>query len=96
MDLLRCGENEIQCDNKKCVNKEFHCDGDNDCGDWSDEDTCPMLPGSCSAGEFKYLPKIQFYIFNHLNIEMIFFAYRLLFSIITYTNWFFGSSAITF
>lgn len=54
MDLLRCGENEIQCDNKKCVNKEFHCDGDNDCGDWSDEDTCPMLPGSCSDGEYKY------------------------------------------
>lgn len=53
VDLLRCGENEFQCDNKKCVIKEFQCDGDNDCGDWTDEDSCPMLPGSCNAGEFK-------------------------------------------
>lgn len=53
VDLIRCGENEFQCDNKKCINKDFNCDGDNDCGDWTDEDSCPMLPGSCNAGEFR-------------------------------------------
>lgn len=53
IDLLRCGEHEFQCNNKKCINKEFQCDGDNDCGDWTDEDSCPMLPGSCNSGEFK-------------------------------------------
>lgn len=53
LDLLGCGENEIQCNNKKCVRKDFQCDGDNDCGDWTDEDSCPIIPGSCNSAEFK-------------------------------------------
>lgn len=32
-----CGENEWQCDNGKCINEEFLCDGTNDCTDSSDE-----------------------------------------------------------
>lgn len=37
---FQCQPNEFQCDNKKCVLKVWRCDGDNDCGDSSDEKSC--------------------------------------------------------
>jgi hypothetical protein len=38
----------------RCVLQRFRCDGDNDCGDWSDEENCPKKPTSCNSNnEFK-------------------------------------------
>ena len=39
-----CGSDQFQCDNLKCVPANYSCDGDNDCGDLSDE-TC----GKCNS-----------------------------------------------
>lgn len=36
----QCEPNEFQCENKKCALKIWRCDGDNDCGDNSDEISC--------------------------------------------------------
>lgn len=34
-----CPPNTIRCNNtKKCIPQQYACDGDNDCGDYSDED----------------------------------------------------------
>ncbi|GAB6028275.1 hypothetical protein CHUAL_002455 [Chamberlinius hualienensis] len=38
-----CPKGSYHCSNGKCINANFRCDGDNDCGDRSDEIDCPKL-----------------------------------------------------
>ena len=38
--LGRCGSNEFQCGNQKCISKGQLCDKRDDCGDNSDEKNC--------------------------------------------------------
>ena len=43
-NISACGENQVKCDNGLCVNENLKCDGNNDCGDWSDEESnCSTL-----------------------------------------------------
>ncbi|KAK7106003.1 low-density lipoprotein receptor-related protein 8-like [Littorina saxatilis] len=36
-----CGVDEFQCNDRSCIQDEWTCDTDNDCGDNSDERNCP-------------------------------------------------------
>ena len=49
---LACQPDEYQCANYHCIRMSFACDGEDDCGDKSDEpDTCTYQ--SCSQDQFQ-------------------------------------------
>lgn len=50
-----CEPNEFKCRNNKCVLKTWRCDGENDCGDDSDEAQCATLPpnANCRYDEYE-------------------------------------------
>ena len=41
MIAVRCDNGKYQCNNNKCINASWKCDGEDDCGDNSDEQNCP-------------------------------------------------------
>uniref|UniRef100_A0A8C2AJR3 Low density lipoprotein receptor-related protein 1Ba n=1 Tax=Cyprinus carpio TaxID=7962 RepID=A0A8C2AJR3_CYPCA len=51
----RCGPAEFQCQNQRCIQLSWKCDGDDDCSDSSDEDPHLCSNRSCPADQFKCL-----------------------------------------
>ncbi|XP_023703710.1 low-density lipoprotein receptor-related protein 2 [Cryptotermes secundus] len=50
---LTCENNKFFCRNGKCISRMWACDGDDDCGDNSDEDEQYCTFHSCSPNEFR-------------------------------------------
>ncbi|KAK7925156.1 hypothetical protein WMY93_007466 [Mugilogobius chulae] len=46
-----CSAEEFQCAYGRCILDIYHCDGDDDCGDWSDESDCSSHQ-PCRSVEF--------------------------------------------
>ena len=47
--IRKCRNDYFHCFNNRCVKKGAKCDGNNDCGDFSDEAMC----GDCGDGKFR-------------------------------------------
>ena len=41
---------QFLCDNESCIDANYLCDNDNDCGDGSDEENCDSVSGSGEGG----------------------------------------------
>ena len=44
-----CLTGQFKCDNHICISKAWHCDGEDDCGDNSDEVNCAVR--KCKSGK---------------------------------------------
>lgn len=49
----QCESHQWQCANKRCISEAWQCDGENDCGDGSDEDPAHCSSRTCRPGQFK-------------------------------------------
>ena len=43
--VRKCDRRQMKCGNNKCIDVKWRCDGENDCGDGSDEFNCTLLHG---------------------------------------------------
>ena len=46
LDIEKCAEDEMKCENGRCIDIRRKCNGNDDCGDGSDERDC----GRCKQG----------------------------------------------
>uniref|UniRef100_A0A3Q2YAJ4 EGF-like domain-containing protein n=1 Tax=Hippocampus comes TaxID=109280 RepID=A0A3Q2YAJ4_HIPCM len=49
----QCEPHQWQCTNKQCIPESWQCDGEDDCGDRSDEDPSHCSARTCHPGQFK-------------------------------------------
>ncbi|XP_076665930.1 low-density lipoprotein receptor isoform X5 [Andrena cerasifolii] len=54
--IHKCSDSEFKCTNGRCIPANWHCDGDRDCPDGSDEDPAVCRSKPCRETEFECSP----------------------------------------
>lgn len=44
LDMRKCSDKEFRCSDGSCIAEHWYCDGDTDCKDGSDEESCRECP----------------------------------------------------
>lgn len=49
-DMRKCSDKEFRCSDGSCIAEHWYCDGDTDCKDGSDEESCREWPQNLGRG----------------------------------------------
>ena len=69
-----CDFEEFECSNGKCIHISWKCDGDNDCGDFSDEDDCGNMGMYCLINGVPIHQVLCFLTFSEKLVSVSYFS----------------------
>lgn len=69
---MKCGTSEYQCKNKNCIAAPYRCNGNDNCGDNSDESDCYGESDLCLS----WICHIDIIVFGSMRVVAAFYSAR--------------------